>query len=203
MDISATTGTMPRRTESLHTLWHARLTRGKVVELTFTFPTSPSEAYFDSTSLTYCGVLRYFVHAALLHSSYFDKDIWNGEGETYSVRHINYECLGHWTSSFNQILGVYIALANEHSNTLINAHRPGSISPTRRKNGSVLATLHAQGKTREAVSNIKISGPGSRGTAPPSRYDRYRTFIMVSSGKKRPVLNRLLNSPCAAAQERL
>ena len=106
MDISATTGTMPRRTESLHTLWHARLTRGKVVELTFTFPTSPSEAYFDSTSLTYCGVLRYFVHAALLHSSYFDKGIWNGEGETYSVRHINYECLGHWTSSFNQIVGV-------------------------------------------------------------------------------------------------
>jgi hypothetical protein len=39
-------GTMPRRARSLRTLWPILLTRGKVVELTFTFPTFARRSLF-------------------------------------------------------------------------------------------------------------------------------------------------------------
>lgn len=73
MDVSATTDTVPMRIKSCllllayspALLYSTVAVGGRVVELTFTFPTSLGEAYFDSTSLTYCGELVYSVHAAL------------------------------------------------------------------------------------------------------------------------------------------
>jgi hypothetical protein len=75
MDVPATTDTAPRLTIPSPSaqvavwhggVWHALLFSMMVrYKLSFTFPTSLGEAYFDSTSLTYCGVLTYFVHTTL------------------------------------------------------------------------------------------------------------------------------------------
>jgi hypothetical protein len=69
MDIGLYCGTVPRRTRSLHTLWPILLTRGKVVELTEGSLSPRPSAKLISTPQVLrivCGVLKYFVHAALL-----------------------------------------------------------------------------------------------------------------------------------------
>jgi hypothetical protein len=57
--------------------------------------------------------------------------------------------------------------------------------------------------TAEAVSNSAMLMPASRGTAFSSRYDRYRTFIMVFSGKETTRVESTSQLAMRAAQERL